>query len=88
MSGLPKSFDDDMTREIELVNTNDGVVKRVQWEHDCYERASQRALRQYQQLIDMYSRMFGQRVGQILRDPEVKLPPLTPEFLEIGDQPR
>ncbi len=70
-----------------LVNTNDGVTKRVRWEHAAHERASLRALRQYQALVDMYSRMFAQRVGQILHDPEVKLPPLPPEFLELGDPP-
>lgn len=80
-----KSFAELVEADTVLVNTNDGTVKRLEWEHLCNNRAVARAYDQYIQLKASYDAMFANRVGQILKDPEVTLPPLPPQFLGIGD---
>lgn len=78
--------DDDTAAELifgeELVNTSDATVKRITSEKASHDRACNRARAQFDTLIASYDAVFVNRVGRILRDVEVQLPSLPPQFLE------
>lgn len=70
--------------ESPLINTSDATVKRIAFEKNAHDRACFSARAQFDKLIASYDAVFADRVGRILQDVEVQLPPLPPQFLAEG----
>jgi hypothetical protein len=67
-----------------LVNTNDAVADRVKAEHEKHQRATEYANKRHAELLASYDATFRYRVGLILSDPEVQLPPLPQWDREVA----
>lgn len=81
-----RARDDETATELifgeELVNTSDATVKRITFEKSSHDRACNRAKAQFDVLIASYDAVFVNRVGRILQDADVELPPLPAQFQE------
>lgn len=67
-----------------LVNTSDAVAKRVTAEFTQHQRLTAEAHRRHHELLASYDATFVYRVGNILADPEVTLPPLPQWDREVA----